>query len=225
MAKKARKVVKSVKSKRVVRVANSEASPTEEPVAAEPTQAQLELAKAKELVEPMARADASDEEMVVKLITEGGFQFKKAGRLLQLALEDMGVRLSNKDRYDQASELLVSNDFAPEDWAEVMSICEYLSSELDATTEKQALVAVKKFAKENEIALPEKPKGGSGGGNRSSGKRAQVHVWMVANATASDADLKTWLEGIGETRQGHIRHYQVDFQIARKMAAAIVAAS
>lgn len=225
---KIKKAVKSTrkstsKSKKVARVSKSEAAPAEEPVKGEPTQGQLELAKAKELIEPMARADSSDEEMVVKLITEGGFQFKKAGRLLQLALEDMGVRLSNKDRYEQASELLVKNDFAPDDWAEVIQVCEYLASELDATSEKQALVAVKKFAKENEITLPEKPKGG-GGGNRSTGLRAKVHAWMVSNATASDADLKAWLEAEGESRQGHIRHYQVDFSIARKMAAAIVAA-
>lgn len=193
-------------------------------VAAEPSQAQLELEKAKEIVEPLARANASDEEMVVKLITEGQFPFKKAGRLLQHALEDMGVRLSNKDRFAQASELLIANNFAPKDWSEVVSVCEYLETELDATSAKQALVAVKKFAKENDITLPDKPKSAGGGGSRHSGFRAQVHNYMMENATSTDAEFTAWMK-TQESRQGVINYYLRLFQVARTMATKIAAAA
>jgi hypothetical protein len=159
----------------------------------EPTQAQQDLEKARGIVEPLASAGKSDDEMVIALIQDGGFSFKKAGRYLNKALEALGVRMSAKDRYEAVCELLLENDFEPKTWDEVKKVAEYLAEELDSTTEKQALVSVRKFAKENGIELPKKPKGGGGG--RGKGFRGEIIEWMIENATASDEDFVAWMAG------------------------------
>lgn len=162
-------------------------------VEAEPTQAQLEMAKAKEIIEPLAKAGKSEDEMAIALIQNGGFAFKKAGRLLRKVLEDLGVRMSAKDRLAQASQMLLKADFAPKNWDEVVKVCEWLARELEATDAKQALNAVKKFAKEQGIELPIKPKG-SGGGGAKTGFRAIFLSWLEANPTAEDATFDKWIK-------------------------------
>jgi hypothetical protein len=204
----------AVKKATKAKVAKQEAA-----VAAEPTAAQLELAKAKEIVTPMAK-DKSDEEMLIKLMTDGGFQAKKAMRLLQQSLEDLGVRMSNKDRYTQVSEMLLETNFAPETWDEVKAAVDYIAEQLEATDDRQALVAVRKFAKEKGIDLPVKAKGGTRG---QSGFRSQIHAWMRENATGTDADFAAWMKA-NEKSQGLINYYTRQLQVARDMAAAIVAA-
>jgi hypothetical protein len=163
----------------------------------EPTAAELELAKAKEILEPLAKEGKSDDEMGVALVTDG-FSFNKAKRLMRRALEDLGVRLSNKDRLAQASELLLANDFAPTEWQEVVDVCEYLAQELEATTEKQALRSVKKFAKEQGIELPEKPKGKGGVGKPSATSyRSMSLAWIAANPKATEKQFVKWAVDFG----------------------------
>lgn len=163
----------------------------------EPTQAELDLASATAIVGPLHASGADDDAMVVALIQEGGFNFKKAGRLLQKALEGMGVRVSAKDRYAQVSELLLENDFAPESWDDVAATLDWLVEQVGSTTEKQALVAVKKFAKDNGIELPAKPKGGGGAG-RGRGFRGEILDWLVANVAASDEEFVKFMEESGK---------------------------
>lgn len=175
------------RNRRVISTGAQEAA-----VEAEPTPAQLEMAKAKEIIEPMAKAGKSEDEMAIALIQNGGFAFKKAGRLLRKVLEDLGVRMSAKDRLEQASELLLKSDFAPKSWDEVVKVCEWLAGELEATDSKQALNAVKKFAKEQGIELPIKPKG-SGGGGAKTGFRSVFLSWLETNPTADDATFDKWI--------------------------------
>ena len=151
------------------------------------SQAELEFEKAKGIVEPMSRSGKGDNEIVIALIT-AGFGFKKAGRLLGKVLEALGVRLSNTDRLKMVSEMLMKNDFAPKDWTEVVQVCEYLAEELDATSEKQAMVSVKKFAKNQSIVLPEKPK--------NKGLRAKTLEWSRANPTADDEAFKVFVSTV-----------------------------
>jgi uncharacterized lipoprotein len=174
--------------RRVVQVGKQEA----EDAVAEPSQAQLEFAKAKELIQPLAKAGKSEDEMAIVLIQKGDFPFKRAGRLLRKVLEDLGVRMSAKDRLREVSDLLLKADFAPKDWSEVVKICKYLAEEVDATDEKQALNAVKKFAKDQGYELPIKPKG-SGGGAKV-GFRSVFLTWLEANPTASDDMFDKWIK-------------------------------
>ena len=195
-----------------------ETAETAEPaVAAEPSQSQLELAKARELIEPMAKAGKSEDEMAVTLIHNGGFPFKKAGRLLRRVLEDLGVRMSSKDRLAQASELLLKNDFAPADWSEVIKVCQYLSQELDATDEKQALVVVKKFAKNQKIELPTKPKRSSVATRVSF--RNKFLAWLEANPVSTDAQFDSWVKEQGK-KVGQAIFYKKILYIVRGANAA-----
>ena len=187
----------------------------------EPTTAELELESAKEIVEPLARADKSEDEMIVTLIQEGGFGFKKAARMLNLALEALELRMSAKDRYAKVSELLLDQDFAPTEWSEVVAVASYLSEEIDATDEKQAMKAVRRFAKDRDIELPKRPAGGGGGGQKT-GFRTICLEWMVENATSTDEEFKAWLVA-GDRPKGDYLFYGRIFSAARKMAEKIAA--
>lgn len=186
------------------------------------TQAQIDLARAVELVSPKAKAGASDEDMVIVLISEGGFGYKKAGRLLNLALVELGVRISAKDRYEQVCELLLENDFAPTEWSEVQSVVEYLAQEIDSTNEKQALVAVRKYAKENGIDLPKKPKSGGGAG-RGRGFRGQIFDWLTENVTLDDDAFKAWMTENGKP-ESMTKRFLAFRETARKIHANMAAA-
>lgn len=185
----------------------------------QPTAAELAFQKAKALLEPLAREGKTLEVMLVKLIGEG-FTAKKAFKMIQSVLEDMGVRMSRKDRYALVKDILLKNDFAPKDWSEIRDICVYLASELDATDEAQALVAVRRYAKEHKIELPKRQRGE--GGPRSGGNsfRARKHKWMVENATATSETFNAWLEGEGK-KQVQINTFVREFEVAKEMAAVI----
>ena len=187
----------------------------QEQIEKEATQAELDRAKAAEIVGPLAKAGKSDEEIVVALIQEGGFAFKRAGRLLQTTLEELGVRMSSKERYTHVEASLVHNGFQPETWDDVTAAAEYFSEELDATTASQALAAIKKFAKANDITLPDSPKRGGGGGGRSGGGfRGKMFAWMVENPTATDEEFGEWLTS-NEKDEKVVKRFIPLFQTAR----------
>ena len=188
-------------SEAIVTPENTEVDAATAEANAKLTQAEMELQKAKEIVEPMARENVSHDEMAIKLV-QSGFSYKKAGKLLVKALEDLGVLLSRKDRFNQVSDILLENEFAPKTWDEVQSVVEFLAQELDATDEKQALTAVLKFAKQQKIDLPPKPRG-QVGRNPNSIRVKQLN-WSLDNPTASDADFTEWFNTTGEER---LRYY------------------
>ncbi len=187
----------------------------------EPTAAELEFQKAKGILEPLARAGQTDEQMLVKLINEG-FQAKKSFRLIKSVLEDLGVRMSAKDRFTLVSEILMKNAFAPTEYSEVRDVCVFLASELEATDEKQAMRAVKKYAKENKIELPKRPKGM---GPRSGGNsfRARSIKWMLENANETSEAYSKWLTGEKKS-QGQINYLVRNFEVAKEIAAVLNAA-
>jgi hypothetical protein len=187
---------------------------TEETTETQPKQSELDLAKAKELIEPLAVAGKSEDDMVVVLIQDAEFSAKKAFRYVRLALEALGVRMSSKERYEAVCELLLENDFQPTEWDEVKKVADYLAEEIDSTTEKQALVAIRKFAKENGIELPKRPKGGGGG--RGAGFRGQIIQWCIDNATASDDDFTAWMTS-HEKPESLIKRFIGFREMARKI--------
>ena len=199
---------------------------SESNVVAEPTQAELDLVRAIELVTPMAKSGKDEDEMIVALIQNGGFAFKKAGRLLNGALESLGVRMSAKERFEKVSALLINQDtpFAPKEWSEVDQICSWLSEELDSTDEKQALAAVKRFAKEQEIELPKRARGTSGGGgSRPTAFRSVALNWMVEHPSATDEEFIAWLDSGGDVGtdprpKSDYLFYSRIFSAARAMA-------
>jgi hypothetical protein len=188
------------------------------PVAAEPTAAEIEFQKAKTILEPLARDGKSEEDMLVKLIQEG-FLSKKAFKLVRSCLEDLGVKMSTKDRCTQTAEILLKNGFAPKDWSEVQDCCTFITKELEATSEKQAMVAIKRFAKDNAIDLPKRPKG-RGQGNSF---RAKMHKFMVEHANEGPEVLVEFLNAEGKS-QSTINTQVRNFELGQEMAKAIAEA-
>lgn len=177
----------------------------EQEVPAKLTQVEIDVTNAKKIVEPMARAGNTHDEMAIALV-QNGFSYKKAGNVLKRCLEDLGVLLSRKDRFSQVEEILIKNEFAPKEWSEVQAVIEYLARELDATSEKEAMVSVLKFAKQQKIDMPTKPRG-QVGRNPNSIRIKQLQ-WSLANATADDAAFKTWFESTGEEK-GESYHLRI----------------
>lgn len=144
-------------------------------------------------------AGASEEDMVVVLI-QNGFKFARAGRIMNQVLQSLGLRLSAKDRNSAVDELLVAWQFAPENWNQVEACAISLSEEIESTSRAQALTSIRKFAKENGIELPAKPKGVGGGGERGS-KEEAFHSWACANRDATKDDVAEYVESIGVTEK------------------------
>jgi hypothetical protein len=169
----------------------------------EKSQAEQELEKATAIVSPMASKGKSEDEMIVNLINDGGFGYKKAARLLNKALETLGVRLSAKDRYEKVCELLLEHDFKAETWDEVVKVAQWMAEEIDSTDEKQAMVAIRKYAKDNGLELPKKPK--AVGGGRGPGLKGQVMSRLVDIPNESVDDFKKWVSG--ETERPELVKY------------------
>lgn len=164
----------------------------------EVTESPSDLEVASGHLQPLIDRDASEEEMVVELI-QNGFKFARAGRIMNQVLQSLGLRMSAKDRSSAVSELLVAWEFAPENWSQVEECATSISEEVDSTSKAQALTAIRKFAKENAIKLPAKPKG-AGGGTRSS-KDDAFHSWILQNRDATSADISDYVDGIGVTEK------------------------
>lgn len=132
----------------------------------------------------------SDDEIVIDLIQRGGFGFQKAGRLYTQALEAAGHRISKKERYEQAHKLLKDSEFEPSEWSDVVEAAEWLVGEIQDTNSQQAFASIRRFAKDEELELPARPKGEG---------RARSSVWdrafgfILENPDVSDEDLTTWL--------------------------------
>ncbi len=145
------------------------------------------------IVSPLLDADAetSFEDMAFAVIAKG-YTFDKAGRLVKSALETLGLRMSRKDRFSAVEDLLAQANFAPTDWSEVDSIASAIADEIDDTTKGQVITAIKTYAKQNKITLPEKPKGKGGGGSRG-GIFDKFHDWAIANPAASGDEVKAFI--------------------------------
>lgn len=150
--------------------------------------------RALEIIEPMVN-DSTEDEMVVALI-QAGFKFAKAGRVMNQVLQSKGLKLSAKDRYAAVSGLLQDWGFAPETWADVEAAAENIADEVDATTKAQAVRAIKKFAKDVDLELPERPKGGGGGGSRVTAFD-RFYAWAVENQDANDDDVAEFVASLG----------------------------
>jgi hypothetical protein len=174
---------------------------TEEKV---PTQAEIDYERAKGIISPLAKA-GKDENEIGKALVLADFTISKAKRYRQLVLEDLGIILSSKNRFELASALLVKGDFKPQTWEEVEKACEYLAQELDATTENQAFKSIKRFCKANSIEIPDKPKGVRGRSPTSF--RAISLTWMTENCDKSMDEFVAYMKEAGKDSESNRRYY------------------
>lgn len=139
----------------------------------------------------------SEDDLIVEIINSG-VGFKVAARTLKHVLETTGLKVSNKDRLSTASSILEKmNDgagFAPTNWGDVIDAAEKIASGLPDTNEKQAIVAIKKWAKEANITLPAKPEKVKGEKSEGgvSGFKAKVTAALVKNPKMTKEDLEAF---------------------------------
>lgn len=168
-----------------------------------------------ETLQPMIDAGESEDEMGVALVRKG-YKFNRAGNLVKQALESLGIKVSAKERFEAVKELLVAMAFAPTSWDEVDACAASLADEVKATSKSQALSAIKRFAKENDIELPSKPKGAGGGGSRTSAWDI-FFSWAKQNPTATEADITAFVIAQGRS-EGQAPKYASVFNSALNFA-------
>ncbi len=150
---------------------------------------ETDLEKAVRVVATGIKHDVEEDDIKIMLV-KAGFGFRKAGRMYDKAAEQLGIQMSSAVRYEQVSELFEGYEFEISEWPDVLATADFIVENIEMTTQKQALASLKKYAKENGITLPEKPKRVKGeGGGRATGFRTDAFNWMVANPNASDKDL------------------------------------
>lgn len=161
--------------------------------------------------------DAQDE-MIIELIGLG-FGFKKAGRLMVQALEALELKLSSKERKEQAAELIEALDGFPDDWDGVQKLGEYLADNITDTTPKQGITLIKGWAKVNTVEMPVRPKGTGGGGGAfgTSGFRGASYAFLRDNPGATDDEIVAFCEAADKPKlaQGTINLLAVCREIAK----------
>jgi transcriptional regulator with AAA-type ATPase domain len=177
----------------------------------------LEIAIA--VLEPVIDEGGDEEAMSIALI-KSGVKASRLGAMLKLVLEAKGLAKSAKDRFAEASELLVNWDFKGNvsEWKDVEEAAVSISEEVDETTKIQALAAIRKFAKANEIELPKKPKGA--GGSRTSIDDL-FFDWAVNNQDAGEAEINNFLATQNITEKQlpkYVSAYMARITFARKFA-------
>lgn len=162
---------------------------------AESTMSKLE--KVLEIVNAGVEAGKTDDEIRIDII-QSGFTFKEAGKLFTQAMEEAGHRISPKQRVEKIVEILEEAEFNPETSDQLSEMISRICEEVADTSEKQALAAVRKWAKENEIELPKAPKKSAG---RAAGGSivSKTLEWVLEHKDATEAEI---LEHIATLKEG-----------------------
>lgn len=157
-----------------------------------------DIERATAILEPLIEADTSDDDMVIALI-QSGFKFSVAGRMLNRVLESKGLRTSSKDRFAAIEEHLANWGFAPESWDDVDSAADALAEEVENTSKAQAVRGIQKYAKQNGIELPAKPKG-TGGGTRVN-VFDRFYAWARQNPGCTDEQIGDFVASLEVTEK------------------------
>jgi hypothetical protein len=162
------------------------------------------------------KAEKTDDQILVAIVN-AGISFKNAGKLFKQVMQEKGLRISSKSRQEQVFKILKSLRFKPkaDDWEKVQAALDKIVEEVNDTDEKQALMMVKRYAKEGELILPKQPKKAAGAkGN------VKVQEYMIANPSATKEEFSTFMLDLGK-KEKMIDRQWVWFEIAQKMAANI----
>ncbi len=153
-----------------------------------PTESQ----RVEEIVKAGYDAGKNDDAIMVDLV-QSGISFKKVSKMFKAAVESLGLRVSNKDVATQASEILAAMDFDPKTGADVKAAVEAITAKIEKADPKQALAAVRKYAKANGFELPKAPKGEKRVAGVAGGFRGKFVTWVMSNPTATLEECKEWL--------------------------------
>ena len=140
-------------------------------------------------------AAGHDDDTIMIAIVQAGISFRRASRMFKDAVEKLGLRTSVKDVKEVARKLLAEMEFNPQSFAEVKEVADKLVSEVEGATHGQAMVAIKAYAKENEIALPKREKGEKKAGREpgASGFKRKLFNWILNNPNGTVDQLKEYI--------------------------------
>lgn len=159
------------------------------------------------VIEAGVAAGKSDDDMLLEIVNEG-VSFKSATKLFKSVMEEKGYRVNAKERAEKIEAILKGEDFAPETADEVKEMVDRIVSEVPDTSDKQALAAIRKYAKANEIELPKVKKGGGSGGAGTSGINKKVGEFLLENRDADEAAVQEFIKSIKEdVTDGQLKKY------------------
>jgi len=183
-----------------------------------------------EIVDAGVAAGQSEDEMLVEIVNRG-VSFKAAGKLWKAVMENKGYAASSKTVAETAATILAGVEdedgnvigFSPESPEDVQEMVERIVGEVAGSTEKQAMAAIRKFAKANEIELPKAKGGKRGGGGSGGGIQKKVQDWMLenrdCNAEAITAQIQVLKPEITEGQLAkHVALATASLEFARKFA-------
>ena len=157
------------------------------------------------------KANKTDDAIMLELI-EAGVPVRNAYGEFRTALMAAGMLLKPKERNAKLAELL--EDFAPETGTDVSDKLRELMDEIPRTTERQAMAAIRKYAKDNKIELPKV--------KRLGGFKKKMFDWMLDNPSASVGELASFVAEKGKPESVAKRYGEV-LVLAQKMAERIIA--
>jgi uncharacterized protein YfbU (UPF0304 family) len=147
---------------------------------------------ARQIVTDGYEADMGEEDMIIELFQTEELGLKKltaASRLFNSIAATLGLKISTKERKEKAFQLLAEWGFAPDTYDDVRDAAERLESEIPNTTVQQAMSAIRAYAKENELELPKKKKGGgSGASSKVSKSISWLEEQLAAGAEPTETD-------------------------------------
>jgi len=141
------------------------------------------------------KAGKTDDAIMLELI-EAGIPVRDAYGEFKTALMAAGLLLKTKERNEKLAVLL--EDFAPETGDDVSDMVSLMMEELPRTTERQAMGAIRKYAKENDLTLPKV--------KRLGGWKKKLFDWIVENPTESVETMTVYLIELGRPETVAKRH-------------------
>lgn len=135
------------------------------------------------------KAGKTDDDMLIEIV-KAGVPFKNAGKGFKEAMERLGFRITTKDRQAEIDKILSENKFSAESYDEVKKAMEHIVKKVANTTDKQAISAIRKYAKANGIEIPKAERKERGAG----GFKTRMYKWIQENPTATDAKFQKYLE-------------------------------
>jgi len=165
---------------------------------------EIMMAKCTDIIKAaFAEGDVDENEVLVQIVNSG-VSFRNAQKVYKQITEDLGLRVSAKDRYEQVVDLL-GDSATFDEYSDVEGAVQLITKKVGDTSAPQAMAALRKFAKENEIELPKKPKGSKGDG-KPRGFKAVAYAWIMDNKDCTKDELSAFLKE-NEQREVYVNYY------------------
>jgi len=162
-----------------------------------------------------AEEDGLGEEATLLALVNGGVPFKKANKLYTQVRVQLGLEVSASDRKTQINDYLAKKGLKPKEYADTLAIVASLQGVVPGLTSSQALSGINKFAKENQIEMPKKPKAVK---KARGGFKTQLQNWIVSNASATQAELEDFIAQ-NKKPESMAKRYSAMLEVANRVAA------